>query len=92
MPRYLSHRLPEAVGRHEGILNTPRMKTNAYIKIVASAELSEMKLDELTGRRGFIVEELHLRKSKMKGDMVLLEESYLDEFLWFIPESAIAYE
>lgn len=68
------------------------MKTNAYVKIVASAELSEMKLDELTGRRGFIVEELHLRKSKMKGGMVLLEESYLDEFLWFIPESAIAYE
>ena len=51
-----------------------------------------MKLDELIGRRGFIVEELHLRKSKMKGGMVLLEESYLDEFLWFIPESAIAYE
>lgn len=68
------------------------MKTNAYVKIVASAELSEIKLDELIGRRGFIVEELHLRKSKTKGGMVLLEESYLDEFLWFIPESAIAYE
>ena len=34
------------------------MKKNAYVTIIASPELSEMRLDELVGRRGLVVEDL----------------------------------
>lgn len=68
------------------------MVKNAYITIAASAELSEMKLEELVGRRGLVVEDLSGEDRKNKGGLVLLEEAYLDEFLWFIPENAMAYE
>lgn len=27
-----------------------------------------------------------------RGGMVFLDETYLDEFVWFIPESAVVYE
>lgn len=65
---------------------------NAYITIVASAELSEMKLEELVGRRGLVVEDLSGEDRKNKGGLVLLEEAYMDEFIWFIPESSVSYE
>lgn len=68
------------------------MVKNAYITIAASAELSEMKLEELVGRRGLVVEDLSDGRSRNRGGLVLLEEAYLDEFLWFIPENAMAYE
>lgn len=65
---------------------------NAYITIVASAELSEMKLEELVGRRGLVVEDLSGEDRKNKGGLVLLKEAYMDEFIWFIPESSVSYE
>lgn len=68
------------------------MVKNVYITIAASAELSEMKLEELVGRRGLVVEDLSDGRSRNRGGLVLLEEAYLDEFLWFIPENAMAYE
>lgn len=68
------------------------MIKNAYITIVASAELSELRLDELAGRRGLVVEDLACGREKNRGALVLLEEAYMDEFLWFIPENAIVYE
>lgn len=68
------------------------MIKNAYITIVASAELSELRLDELVGRRGLVVEDLASGRIKNRGALVLLEEAYMDEFLWFIPENATAYE
>lgn len=68
------------------------MTKNAYITIVASVELSELRLDELTGRRGLVVEDLSGSGRKNKGGQVLLEEAYLGEFIWFIPESAVVYE
>ena len=52
------------------------MIKNAYVTIVASDELTQMRLDELVGRKGLVVE----------------EETYLGEFIWFIPESAVVYE
>ena len=64
------------------------MVKNTYITIAASAELSEMKLEELVGRRGLVVEDL----SDGRGGLVLLEKAYLDEFIWFIPESSVSYE
>lgn len=68
------------------------MVRNAYITITASAELSEMKLEELVGRCGLVVEDLSGEDRKNKGGLVLLEEAYLDEFIWFIPESSVSYE
>lgn len=68
------------------------MIKNAYITIVASAELSELRLDELVGRRGLVVEDLASGRIKNRGALVLLEEAYMNEFLWFIPENATAYE
>lgn len=68
------------------------MIKNAYITIVASAELSELRLDELVGRRGLVVEDLASGRIKNRGALVLLEEAYMDEFLWFIPENAAVYE
>nr|DAE30207.1 MAG TPA: hypothetical protein [virus sp. ct5rm7] len=68
------------------------MVKNTYVTIVASAELSELRLGELAGRRGLVVEDLACGRKKNRGALVLLEEAYLDEFLWFIPENAMAYE
>lgn len=68
------------------------MIKNAYITITASAELSEMKLEELVGRRGLVVEDLSDGRSRNRGGLVLLEEAYLDEFIWFIPENSVSYE
>ena len=68
------------------------MVKNTYITIAASAELSEMKLEELFGRRGLVVEDLSDGRSRNRGGLVLLEKAYLDEFIWFIPESSVSYE
>lgn len=68
------------------------MIKNAYITIAASAELSEMKLEELVGRRGLVVEDLSDDRCRNRGGLVLLEEAYLDEFIWFIPEDAVKYD
>lgn len=51
-----------------------------------------MHLDELVGRKGLVVEDLSFMETSPRGGMVLLEEAYLDEFIWFIPENAVVYE
>lgn len=68
------------------------MIKNAHVTIVASDELTQMRLDELVGRKGLVVEDLSFLENDPRGGMVLLEETYLDEFIWFIPESAVVYE
>ena len=73
-------------------MERPVMKKNAYVTIIASPELSEMRLDELVGRRGLFVEDLPQNRKKNRGGLVLLEEIYMDEFLWFIPEESVSYE
>ena len=74
------------------IRERPVMKKKAYVTIIASPELSEMRLDELVGRRGLVVEDLPQNRKKNRGGLVLLEEIYMDEFLWFIPEESVSYE
>ena len=59
---------------------------------VVSAELSELRLDELADRHGLVVEDLASRRKKNRGALVLLKEAYLDDFLWFIPENTMTYE
>ena len=76
----------------KNVVERPVMKKNAYVTIIASPELSEMRLDELVGRRGLVVEDLPQNRKKNRGGLVLLEEIYMDEFLWFIPEESVSYE
>lgn len=68
------------------------MIKNTYVTIVASDELTEMSLDGLIGHKGLVVEDLSFMESDSRDGMVLLEEKYLDEFIWFIPETAVIYE
>lgn len=43
------------------------MTKNTYVKIIASPELSRMKLGGLAGRRGLVVEDLSGEDRKNKG-------------------------
>lgn len=68
------------------------MKQNIFIRVVASPELSRMRLGELAGLRGVVVEDLSQEERRAKGFMVLLEEAYQGEFLWFIPQISVVDE
>ena len=68
------------------------MIKNAYITVITSSELTAMRLDDLVGCRGLVVEVLSEDRLSNRGALVLLEEPYLDEYLWFIPENSISYE
>ena len=68
------------------------MIQNAHITVITSKELTAMRLDDLVGCRGLVVEVLSEDRIKNLGALVLLEEPYLGEYLWFIPENSISYE
>ena len=68
------------------------MIKNAHITVITSSELNAMRLDDLIGCRGLVVEVLSEDRLTNRGALVLLEEPYLDEYLWFIPENSISYE
>ena len=68
------------------------MIKNAHITVITSKELTAMRLDDLIGCRGLVVEVLSEDRIKNRGALVLLEEPYLGEYLWFIPENSISYE
>ena len=65
---------------------------NTHVRIVASEELSEMKLSELVGRTGYIAEDLAHPARKNRGYIVLLDEPFMRAWLWFIPEKSVCYE
>lgn len=62
------------------------------VTIVASDELSEIKLTDLIGRKGKIVEVLYCKDGHtVRGAWVeLLGEPYLNEQEWYIPSKSIA--
>ena len=68
------------------------MVNNAHITVITSPELTAMRLDDLIGCRGLVVEVLSEDRLKNRGALVLLEEPYLGDYLWFIPENSISYE
>ena len=68
------------------------MVNNAHITVITSKELTAMRLDDLVGCRGLVVEVLSEDRLTNRGALVLLEETYLGEYLWFIPENSISYE
>lgn len=68
------------------------MIQNAHITVITSRELTAMRLDDLVGCHGLVVEVLAEDRTRNRGALVLLEEPYLGEYLWFIPENSISYE
>ena len=62
------------------------MIKNAHITVITSPELTAMRLDDLIGCRGLVVEVLSEGRLKNRGALVLLEEPYLGDYLWFIPK------
>ena len=68
------------------------MIKNAHITVITSSELTAMRLDDLVGCRGLVVEVLAEDRTRNRGALVLLEEPYLGKYLWFIPENSISYE
>ena len=65
------------------------MIQNAHITVITSKELTAMRLDDLVGCRGLVMEVLTEDRIKNRGALVLLEEPYVGEYLWFIPENSI---
>ena len=65
------------------------MVNNTHITVITSSELTAMRLDDLVGCRGLVVEVLSEDRLTNRGALVLLEEPYLGEYLWFIPENSI---
>lgn len=61
------------------------------ITIIPSPELTELRLDALLGEAGIVLEDLTESCRKTKGYMILIPETYKDEFVWFIPKES-AYE
>lgn len=61
------------------------------ITIIASPELTELRLNGLLGETGVVLEDLTYAPRTVKGYMVLFTETYKDEFIWFIPQES-AYE
>ena len=61
------------------------------ITIIPSPELTELRLDALLGEQGIVLEDLTDQFRKAKGYIVLIPETYKDEFVWFIPKAS-AYE
>ena len=68
------------------------MIQSAHITVITSKELTAMRIDDLVGCRGLVVEVLSEDRIKNRGALILLEEPYLNEYLWFIPENSISYE
>ena len=62
---------------------------NSHISVFTSKELTAMRLDDLVGCRGLVMEVLTEDRIKNRGALVLLEEPYVGEYLWFIPENSI---
>lgn len=66
------------------------MKVGNTIDIIYSKELSRLRLGDLVGMRGTIVEIQHTHDGTVYGCWVsLIGEPYQDEQEWFIPHSAI---
>lgn len=66
------------------------MGNGDIVKVVASEELSEMKLMPISGKIGRVVETRINRKGTVFGAWVeLFGKPYLDEQEWFIPVKSI---
>lgn len=65
------------------------MKIGTVLNIKPSEALSLMRLNMLIGKEAIIVQDLTSIERLNKGYMVELDEPYLDEVDWFIPQESI---
>ena len=56
------------------------------IIVTTSKELTAMRLDDLVGCRGLVVEVLAEDRTRNRGALVLLEEPYLGKYLCLFPK------
>lgn len=68
------------------------MIKNAHITVITSKGLTAMRLDDLVGWRGLVVEILAEECIKNRSALVSLEDAYFGEYPWFIPENSISHE
>ena len=59
------------------------MKANDTVKIIASPELIEMRLGQLCGETGIVVD------ARNSGCWVEFSEPFMDEVEWFVPYSSL---
>lgn len=63
----------------------------SIIRIIPSPELTELRLDALLGEEVVVLEDLTDSCRKVKGYIVLIPQTFKDEYTWFIPQNS-AYE
>lgn len=67
------------------------IERNTKVSIVSSPRLTEMMLEELSGKTGIVTENLAGSERRTKGYMVFLQEPYQDEYEWFIPVESVRH-
>ena len=60
------------------------------ITIIHTTELREMRLTDLVGQRGVVIEDMTHHNRKNRGYMILLDTPYLCQYIWFIPQYSIS--
>lgn len=64
---------------------------NNRITIILSPGLARIRLADLAGRQGIIAEDLTNTGRHNKGFMIMLDQPYLNECLWYVPQESIDY-
>lgn len=67
------------------------IQMNDIVVILASKELAEMRLKELIGKTGVVMEDLNYPDRKNKGYIVRLNEEFSGEFNWFVPAKSCSH-
>lgn len=67
------------------------IERNTKVSIVSSPRLTEMMLEELSGKTGIVTENLAGDGRRSKGYMVFLNEAFQEEYEWFIPVESVRH-
>ena len=59
------------------------------VVIIPSDELTELRLNELLGKPGIVLEDLTYNSRSVKGYMVFFSEMFNNEYVWFIPQNSV---
>jgi hypothetical protein len=62
---------------------------NTQVRIVPSDDLAAMRLSDLVGRSGRVIEQIFSVGENLLGYMVCLDEPFTGECLWFVPKNAL---
>lgn len=59
------------------------------VMIIPSPELTALRLDGLLGETGIVLEDLCDDSRTAKGYMILIPETFKNEYVWFIPQNSV---